>query len=240
MSRWIPKENLTAYQRWEIAAFDEQQRAAEEQAPPEDPPDEPLVTEQAPIEEESPPAPPTVPLPTAEEIEQIHREAHVAGYAAGYQEGITAAQEVADRIEAVMSGLQHALHTIDQGVADQLLALSIEIARQVLRQSLRVKPELLLPVVREAVTTLHAYHGGHPLLFVHPDDAALVRAQLGDQLSHGNWRIIDDPTLTAGGCRVELGASEVDATLETRWRRVVEAIGVSHEWLQTEKEPASR
>jgi flagellar assembly protein FliH len=34
-----------------------------------------------------------------------------------------------------------------------------------------------------------------------------------------------------GGCRVELGASEVDATLETRWRRVLESIGVSQEWL---------
>jgi hypothetical protein len=48
-----------------------------------------------------------------------------------------------------------------------------------------------------------------------------------------HWRIIDDSTLTAGGCRVELGASEVDATLETRWRRVIEAIGVSQEWLRS-------
>jgi len=101
----------------------------------------------------------------------------------------------------------------------------------VLRQSLRVQPELLLPVVREAVTVLHPHHG-QPLLFVHPDDAALVRSQLGDQLAHSNWRIVEDKALSAGGCRVELGASEVDATLETRWRRVTESIGASQEWLK--------
>jgi hypothetical protein len=92
---------------------------------------------------------------------------------------------------SLMDNLQQALAVIDQGVADQLLVLAIEIANQVLRQSLRVQPELLLSVVREAVTTLHPHHG-QPLLFVHPDDAALVRSHLGEQLAHANWRIIDD------------------------------------------------
>ena len=44
-------------------------------------------------------------------------------------------------------------------------------------------------------------------------------------------RIIEDNALTPGGCRVELGSSEVDATLETRWRRVIESIGINQEWL---------
>ena len=33
------------------------------------------------------------------------------------------------------------------------------------------------------------------------------------------------------GAGLEVGASEVDATLETRWRRVIDAIGISPEWL---------
>ena len=76
-------------------------------------------------------------------------------------------------------------------------------------------------------------HGntGHPVLFAHPQDAALIRSHLGDQLAHNNWRIIEDQTLTPGGCRVELGSSEVDATLETRWRRVIESIGINQDWL---------
>jgi flagellar assembly protein FliH len=69
------------------------------------------------------------------------------------------------------------------------------------------------------------------MLLAHPDDAALIRARMGDPLAHNGWQIVDDPSLTRGGCRVELGASEVDATLETRWKRVLDSIGVSRDWL---------
>ncbi|MBE2258493.1 MAG: flagellar assembly protein FliH [Candidatus Accumulibacter sp.] len=236
MSDFIPKEKLTAYQRWEVAAFDEDRKVTAESPPAaRQAEDQPLAAppvETASEQENPSPEPPLV-LPTAEAIETMHREAHEAGYAAGYQEGIAAAQSSAEAISTLMDNLQQALAGIDQTVAEQLLALAIEVASQVLRQSLKVQPELLLPVVREAVTTLHPHHG-QPLLFIHPVDAALVRGQLGDQLAHVNWRIVEDATLTPGGCRVELGASEVDASLETRWRRVIENIGISQDWLEAQ------
>lgn len=230
--RLIPKEKLTAYQRWEVAAFATEQRAA--QLPSEPPAVEGLSPLAPTIAAEPTPPEPAVVLPTAEDVQRIEEEARASGYAdgyaAGYATGSTAAKDAATTLAALMDNLQQALAEIDQNVADQLLGLAIEIANQVLRQSLRVRPELLLPVVREAVSTLHGHHG-QPMLFVNPQDAALVRSHLGERLAHASWRIIDDSALSAGGCRVELGAGEVDATVETRWRRVIEAIGVSEEWL---------
>jgi flagellar assembly protein FliH len=220
MTGFISNEKLTAYQRWELAAFDEAEREAT--APP--PQATPAEAESS-VEQSAP-----LTLATAEEIDRIYTEAHESGYAAGYEAGIAQARVEAEQINTLLNNLQQSLQNIDQGVADQLLAVSIEIASQVLRQGLRVKPELLLPVVREAVAALSPHHG-HPALFVNPDDAALIRTHLGEQLSHNNWRIIEDARLEAGGCRAEIGASEVDATLATRWRRVIEAIGVSQEWL---------
>lgn len=217
MTGFAPKEKLTAYQRWEVAAFDEAAQDAARAAAPVD------------ISRKAESAEPVV-LPTADDIERMHIEAHAQGYAAGHAEGLALTRASATRIDVLMTSLQQSLMALDQQVADQLLATAVEIASQMLHQSLRVKPELLLPVVKEAVSTLHP-HMGHPALFAHPDDAALIRSHLGDQLAHNNWRIIDDATLSAGGCRVELGASEVDATLETRWRRVIESIGISQEWL---------
>ncbi len=216
MSGFVPKEKLTAYQRWEVAAFDEAEQAAQASAARTagaDPGERTAVT-----------------LATATEIERMHADASAQGYAAGHAEGLAASRHGAARMEAILASLQQSIRGLDQHVADQLLATAVEIANQVLRQSLRIKPELLLPVVREAVATLNA-HLGHPAIFVHPDDAALLRAELAEQFANNNWRLIEDATLTAGGCRVELGASEVDATLETRWRRVIEAIGISQEWL---------
>ena len=220
MTGFIPKEKLTAYQRWELAAFDEAEQAAAKAA----------ETGNAQPETPAQALEPEVVLPTAADIERMHNEAHEQGYAAGYAEGIADAQDVANRMQAMLDNLQQAVGEIDQRIADQLLATSIEIASQVVRQSLCVKPELLLPVVREAVAALHP-NTGHPALLAHPDDAALIRAQMGEHLAHNNWRIIEDPAITRGGCRVELGSSEVDATLETRWKRVIDSIGVSQDWL---------
>ena len=234
MSGFIPKEKLTAYQRWELAAFDEAEREAalpdppQPQAPPAPAEETPEVAPVAEPEE----TPPPVNLPTVEDLEKMYAEAHDSGYASGYEEGIAQARTEAAQIHTLLGNVDRALQDEDQLLADQLLTLAIEIASQVLRQSLRVKPELLLPVVREAVSTLATHHG-HPALFINPEDAALVRAHLGEQLANNNWRIIEDATVTAGGCRVELAASEVDATLETRWRRVIEAMGINREWLDT-------
>jgi flagellar assembly protein FliH len=226
MTGFVPKENLTAYQRWELAAFDEAEQAAELKSRSAPVPD----STGSPVEPSDRNESTLAALPTAGDIERMHIEAHQQGYSAGHAEGTAEARASAAKIDAVMTSLQHSLNELDQQIADQLLATAVEIASQMLRQSLRVKPELLLPVVREAMATLHP-HLGHPALFVHPDDAALIRTHLGDQLTQNNWRIIEDATLSSGGCRVELGASEVDATLETRWRRVIESIGISQEWL---------
>ena len=242
MNGLIPKGKLTAYQRWELAAFDEAEqaaaRAAEEAAE--------AAARQAAADASETIDEAALALPTAEQIERMHDEAraegyaagydegkaqgHAEGYAAGHDEGQREAQASAMQIDTVMRNLQESIKELDQQVADRLLATAVEIASQMVQQSLRVKPELLLPVVREAVATLSA-HSGHPALFAHPEDAALIREHLGEQLAHNNWRIIDDPQLSRGGCRAELGASEVDATFETRWRRVLEAIGINAEWL---------
>lgn len=224
MTSFVPKEKLTAYQRWEVAAFDEVEQTALQQAKAATAPAGHAGGRADPGEQT-----PLV-LPTAADIERMHIEAHQQGYAAGHEEGLAQARTSAVRIDALMTSLDQSLKALDQHVADQLLATSVEIAHQMVRQSLRIKPELLLAVVKEAIAALHT-HLGHPALFAHPDDAALIRSHLGDQLAHNNWRIIEDSTLTPGGCRVELGASEVDATMETRWRRVIESIGISQEWL---------
>lgn len=226
-SGFIPKEKLSAYERWELAAFDEGRSGVLVPS---------TVAQQA---ENQAAENAAIPLPTAEEIERIHNEAYASGHAAGLEagrsdghaEGLAQAQAEAAQIAALGENLRRHLQQLDQQIGEELLAVAVEIAAQVVRQSLRVRPELLLPVVREAVAALPLHHG-HPALYLNPADAELVRTHLGEQLAHNGWRIIEDGSVTAGGCRIDSGASEVDATLETRWRRVLDAIGTSGDWLE--------
>lgn len=228
MAGYIPKEQLQAYTRWEADSFD---------APPPRPP--------APEPQDTPPPEPEsiplaqIPLPTAEDIEQIHNEAHTSGYEAGYQAGheagyqagLTAAQAYAEQLRNLAQGLQEALGKLDQEVGEALLACSLEVARQITRTVIQVRPEVLLSIIREALTALPLHHGPVTLL-IHPDHLPLVQEHLGDQFSHAGWHIQEDQEISPGGCRLQAGNSEVDATLPTRWRRTLEAIGVTPEWLE--------
>lgn len=212
MSDLIAKEHLTAYQRWELGGFDggssrPAPKAARAQADA---------------------AQPAVSLPTAEDIERIHKDAHRQGYAAGYEEGTARARVEALRLHTLVETLEAALKDFDQAMGRELLELALEIARQVVRRSIAVKPDVILETVREALLQLPHQHAS---VFLHPEDASLMRTHLGDQMTHAGHRIFEDPAVQRGGCRVEAAGSQVDATLETRWRRVVENLSGNSDWL---------
>jgi flagellar assembly protein FliH len=166
-------------------------------------------------------------LPTAREIEAIQRQSHDEGYQAGYAEGKHKAQQEAQRLSELANVLEQ---QVDEQVAQALLDLALELAKQMLHQALKTHPELVLNVVREAVESLpHFNQSAHVVL--HPSDAALVREHMGEQLAHAGWKIFEDDKISRGGARVATSNSQIDATLETRWKRVVATIGQDSSWL---------
>lgn len=201
----ITKEELTAFERWELASFEPHSRANQSNA-----------------------------LATVAELENIRQQAHDEGYAqgrdAGYAAGIQQARMEAAQIHTLLNNLQDALNQTDEQLAQSLLDLSLEIARKMTSEILQAKPEVILKIVSEAISGLpHFNQNAH--LILHPDDAELVRKQMGEQLSHTGWKIFTDTQIGRGGCRVETAHSQVDATTETRWKRVVGSIGQDKSWL---------
>ena len=203
------------YRRWEPMRF-------EGQAP------------DAAVPAESVSAPDTAPairLPTADDIERMHDEAveagHKAGFEHGYEEGTARVRMEAMRINTLFEQLERAVGEFDQEVGESLVQLALELARQVVRRELKTQPQSLLDVVREALTQLPHQHVN---IHVHPDDAALVRTHLADQVMHAGHRVREDATLTRGGCRLDVSGTQVDATVETRWKRVVESLGLRDDW----------
>ncbi len=199
----IPKEQLSAYQRWEMASFDPK--------PPED-----LAAG-------------GVKLPTAEEIERIHQQAYQEGFAAGMRDGRAAGEAFSAHLKHLLAELEGSLQRFESAMADDILELALEVARQLVRQSIRANPELILAVVREAIDSLPQLTE-HPVLILHPEDANTVRQMLAYEYQESVWRVVEDPHMERGGCRVETSESEIDATLEGRWKRIVAALGSDASW----------
>jgi flagellar assembly protein FliH len=163
-------------------------------------------------------------------MEQVQQQAREEGRAAGYEEGRQAAAAEAQRLAGLLEATRTALGQLDQSIADQLLGLALEIAQRVVTEALAAKPELILPIVQEAVRCIPDFEQPVRIL-LHPDDAALVQAHLAAQAAAGGWVIVPDPATTRGGCRLKTATTGIDATLAERWKRVLGALGQNREWL---------
>lgn len=244
----ISKEQQSAYQRWEMASFGDerpsalaQRQAAAAQAAAE------AAALQARLEPSPPvPAAPSIPLPTIEEIEAIRENAHQEGYEeghaqglqsghdAGYQDGLAqgraeAAQELA-RLKEIAAGFADAVTQADEAIAQDVLELALQLARNMVRTAFDVKPDLIIPVVREAIDYLPTLQQP-ALLHLHPDDVPIVRNGMAQELETGGWRIVEDASLARGGCRVDTASNQIDAQIASRWQRLTHALNKDVEWL---------
>lgn len=200
--RVIPKEKLTAFQRWELGALREHVTL------------DPVGAE-----------------PDA--MQAARSAAREEGYRAGNAEGQRLAAQAAahelERLRALLARAESNIVNLEHHVAEDMLDLALELARQVLRGELSARRDALLPVVREAMASL-AESALQRKLILHPSDVDIVRSHLGDELKLGNWQVVEDHLIEPGGCRVTSLNGEVDATLETRWKRVLQGVRKTHAW----------
>lgn len=173
-------------------------------------------------------------LPTVGELQQLQdqaaREGRAEGYAQGLAEGRAAAAKEAARMAALVESMKTACGALQGDIADDVLTLSLDLARQVLQEALKVKRDLLLPVVREALQGLPAASQGAQIQ-LNPADLELVRAHFGEELRLNGWQVVEDHRIQPGGCRIVSPHCEVDATLATRWKRVLATLGRDNAWL---------
>ncbi|MBK9392651.1 MAG: flagellar assembly protein FliH [Uliginosibacterium sp.] len=212
MSEVIPRNQASsAYQRLNFTQFD---------APPPTAPDPVADASTLATASDDPlEIAPGVQLPTLDDLERIHQEAHREGYAAGYEEGSARGRMEAAELHQLVQSFDQALGQFDQEVAEEIQALAIEIARQIVRDTLTTKPESVLVVVREALLHMPQQSA---LIHAHPDDVDIIRKYLVEHYDSIHHRVIEDGSVSQGGCLIEASGAMVDAQIQTRWKRIVE------------------
>jgi flagellar assembly protein FliH len=221
-SRFIPREEIDAVSAWRFSAMDGSDV----------PPPEPEV----PMEE---PEQPDLLLEHA--VSEARQQAYADGFAHGRDAG---AQEVRDAMEATMRRsaeetavrMGQLLHSAteqliasEQKIGREVLELACDIARQVLRQELKVNTRHLRAVIGEALELL-VEDGLPATVRMHPDDLALMKGALMETLGENAPEFVSDPALSPGGCLVQSPSSTVDATVEKRWARAIGNLGLSLDW----------
>ncbi|CAN7251292.1 flagellar assembly protein FliH [Massilia sp. LjRoot122] len=232
----IPKEQQSAYQRWEMTSFGDERPSTQARRAAMAPPPAPEPVEIV----------PHMALPTIEELEAIREQARAEGYAEGLQEGRAAghAEGYADgaragqietegeleNLRAIAAGFSDAVVQADETIAHDVLELALRLARGMVRTAFDVRPELILPVVQEAIGYLPVL-AQPATLTLNPEDAEIVRQAMGQELIKGGWRIVDDAMMARGGCKVDTASNQIDAQAQARWARLTHALQSNVDWL---------
>jgi flagellar assembly protein FliH len=181
----------------------------------------------------------------AVEVEQreqaIRQDAYAQGFVQGHAQAMVEAQQ---RIQAYTEGqgqqaaqdLAKLLCTVQeewdaarQKLAEGMLQLAAAIAQQVLLRQPRLDRVALDALVAEAMRLLEA-EVDDVKVYLNPSDWAFLHDAGYDALGTTSARLLVDPNVALHGCLVRCGASSVDASLATRWRRVLAGLGLDIAW----------
>lgn len=157
-----------------------------------------------------------------DDLRQVLQQADARGYQAGLERAqgeiqarVSALEERIAHLDALLGVLARPLEQLDAEIESQLVQLALAVGKQLVRRELRTEPTQIIAIVREALAQL-PLAAREVRVYLHPQDAATVREHLSGGAGERLWSMIEDPTLSRGGCVLQSEASRVDARLESR------------------------
>ena len=107
-----------------------------------------------------------------------------------------------------------------------MLRLVMTVAEQIIHEQAAIDSGVVVKVIQNALN--EAVRADHYRIFVNPADLAAVTEQkplfLASISGLKNIHVEADPSVSAGGCRVDSEFGNVDATLETQFATIRQAL----------------
>lgn len=164
---------------------------------------------------------------TAVQLERIQKQAYDEAYARGLKEGLAAGQaHIRNQAKVFMdlgNSLLNPIKALDEKIENEIVLLCLSIAKQIIRREITLDSGHIISVIREALSLL-PISSQKVRVYLHPDDAVMVRKIMAELNEDISWSVSDDITLTRGGCKVVTENSQIDATLETRMAMIASKI----------------
>jgi len=182
--------------------------------------------------------PPTTELGHAQdEIDLMLRQARMKAaeiekeaYEKGFSEGERAGRETGEKmVEAVLKQYTQTLEelkglrrTLLTGSEREVVRLSLEVAKKVVKREVSIDEELILALVKVALSRLSDQ--SVMTVRVNPKDCKSIlhfRESPGHRDSwHDGIKLVEDPLITRGGCLIETDSGVIDARVEEQFREI--------------------
>ena len=157
----------------------------------------------------------------------IEKEAYEKGFAQGEKDGLELGQR---RIETILTQFKEILTEIERQRKDlykaferEMLLLVLDIGKKVIRHELKLDEGIILATLQEAIQyvvdrrklVVHLNPVDYQYLLAHPEGLSLPLDEAGAV------KVVEDHSITRGGCFLETSFGEVDATVESQFNEIV-------------------
>ncbi len=145
----------------------------------------------------------------------------------GYQEGLRQAEEDIFQIKEALKEFLGAPQEVFEYIAPEILEISVDIAQKIIKKELTQNPEIVLEKITEILKTLPKEEP-KVTIRVNPMQVSLAKQAIPEMLEAAGLEtkivILQDETLTEGGCVVTTNNGVIDATIESQIAIVKEAL----------------
>ncbi|HEY1058334.1 MAG TPA: FliH/SctL family protein [Limnobacter sp.] len=157
--------------------------------------------------------------------EEAQQRGYKHGQQQGYEQGFQQAEEERQTLAAVAEQIDQQFEQYKAQLADKLLALAVCVSKKVLADSLQAHPEQAGLLLNQVLDGLQL-DGKAMTVRAHPSTVQQLKQQLGEDHTLGSIRWVEDPQQLPGGLVLQHAEGEVDATIQTRWMKAIEALGL--------------
>lgn len=168
---------------------------------------------------------------------QIETEAQAKGLAEGKAQAEAEAKDQFVKIDALLTELEGERQSFHQRYEEDMLTLIKAMVDRVLFHEIKANPQAIELCLKRALT--YVVENAKVVIRLHGQDLERLQqaAQERPELLAGYQKIelVEDPSLAMGGCVIDSGFGEINASLESRKDKVFAAIDAV--WQETTLEP---
>ncbi|MBV2127855.1 flagellar assembly protein FliH [Arsukibacterium indicum] len=152
--------------------------------------------------------------------EQGQQDGLKQGLAEGKKQGLADGATELDALRAELSvlldQLQQPLKKADSRVEQELVQLSLAMAKAVINVEVATNPNVILQAMQEAISAL-PLQSSKLVIKLNPADISIIKRHYNDaELTERGWQLRSEPLVAQGGCLVDSENSSVDRTLNQR------------------------
>ena len=159
-------------------------------------------------------------------LESARQKGYDEGFERGHAEGVAKAQAISADIEQLLTAMVEPFAKQEETLfREQCLVIS-RIATAVIERELQLEPATIEQALSSALEVVK--NEPQPLeIEINASDLERLETVAPDLLQGKSWRVETDHDLMPGGCRIKVGDSIIDASIEARLQAAIrEALGL--------------